>query len=497
MKYFHELFDQCLTTWPEKVFLYSHTGNATFAELNQTVQKLEQEILSFGLAEGSRVIVVGENCKDYVAAILAISRTNNVFCGFNARQTGFELDQVIDSFGPQLVYFVEDQSDSAKQHASMLDAEQSKVANFKVLKFTNAKPAIDKTVAAAIFSSGTTGQPKGIMVSHRGMILGANSTVYHRRITHSDKLYACVPLTHSFGLSSILCAALLTGAGIIMRNKFDPADVFDSLANHGLTNLQGPPAMYAKLMSWLDQQGISHATCPSLKYLYTGTAPLTLALKKQVEERLGTSLNYGYAISEYPTSIAITSIDEPRTDLSVGKPTIDLELKILTKGKAAVAGEVGSIWIRGPARTPGYLDDPKLTQSVIDSEGWLDTGDLGYLDNQGQLFIVAREKEVIKHSGFSVYPAEIENLLNSLPTIDSAAVLGRANHIGDEDIIAFVKMKHGEAFNEQQLKQYLKECLAPYKQPAMIQQVDEFPLTVSNKIMKRKIIYDIQSHQTT
>lgn len=492
MKYFHELFDQCVSNNPDNIFLYTQQENVTFAGLETIVDEVAQEINSFDLPTGSRIMVVGENCKSYIAAILAISRTHNVFCGFNARQTIHELDSYIDRFDPQLIYFVEEDSTSTWQHSTVLSAQPSKVSNFKYLLRDSSKAPMSEDIAAIIFSSGTTGKPKGIMVSHQGILIGASSTVHHRGVTADDKLYACIPMTHSFGLSSILCAALMAGAGIIMRNKFDPADVFDSFEHHGLTNLQGPPTMFAKLLKWLNEQNITEPKCPNLKYLYTGSAPLSLALKKQVESVFKTALNYGYAVSEYATSIAITQIGNPRDDLSAGYNTIGVEIVIGTSaGTVAEPNEIGTIWIKGPARTPGYLDDPESTDSVTNSDGWFNTGDLGYLDNHGALFVVAREKEVIKHSGFSVYPAEIENLLNSLSTVDSSAVIGRQDQIGDEQIIAFVKMSPGATFNEEHLKEYLRKYLAPYKQPTVIKQIAEFPLSVNNKIMKRKIVYDL------
>jgi len=489
MEYFHELFDRCVVDHPGKTFLYNTNGTMSFHDLDNVVGKITKELRFFNLPAKARIVVVGENCPDYVASILAVSRVNGIFCGFNARQTAFELEQYIQKFDPHLVVFVESGSDSCTQLANKFNATNSAMPNFKILQRQSLKEPLPDQVAAIIFSSGTSGEPKGIMVSHEGMIQGAKSTVTTRGIVAQDRLYACIPMTHSFGLSSILCGALEVGAGIIMRNKFNPSDVIDCLENHHLTVLQGPPTMFTKLVDWLDQQGIKKATAPGLRYLYTGTAPLTQTLKNKVETMFGTVLNYGYGVSEYPPGIAVTRISEPRTDLSVGHVTEGIKLKIINNGKNVRDNEVGNIWISGPLLMPGYLDNPGLTSSVIDN-GWLNTGDLGYFDEHGALFIVAREKEVIKRSGFSVFPAEIENLLNSLDSVDSAAVIGKPDEAGNEQIIAFVKMNPEFEFDAESLKQYLHERLAPYKQPKVIKQVLDFPLTVSNKIIKRKIVYD-------
>lgn len=488
MKYFHELFDRCVADHPANTFLYNTNGTMTFYDLDTVVNKITKELQFFNLPTKARIIVVGENCSDYVAAILAVSRVNGVFCGFNARQTAFELEQYIQKFDPHLVVFVESGSNNSRQLANKFGATDSIIPGFKMLQRQSTKMPLPEHVAAVIFSSGTTGEPKGIMVSHRGIIQGAKSTAATRGIVNQDRLYACIPMTHSFGLSSILCGALLVGAGIIIRSKFDPIDVVDCLKNQGLTALQGPPTLFAKLIDWMEQQGIKKAVAPDLRYLYTGSAPLTQTLKNKVENMFGIALNYGYAVSEYPPGVAVTKIGEQRTDLSVGYVTENIKLKIINNGKTVEQDEVGNIWISGPLLTPGYLDDPDLTSCVV-VDGWLNTGDLGYFDKQGALFIVSREKEVIKHSGFSVFPAEIENLLNSLPDVDSSAVIGKPSTNGDEEILAFVKMKHGADFDLVCLKQYLQEHLAPYKQPQQIKQIQEFPLTVSNKIIKRKL-YD-------
>lgn len=490
MDYFHELFDNCVQCNPEKVFLHTKESALSYADVDRRVNNVLSDLRRLEIQPGSRIFVVGENCADYIAAILAVSKINGVFFGFNARQTAFELEKYVFEFSPHLIIFVESESADSKNLAKYFNAANGTVPGISLLTRTSTKSLLPSSIAAVIFSSGTTGEPKGIMVSHQGMLLGAQNTVATRGMVATDRLYACVPMTHSFGLSSILCATLMVGAGIILRSKFDPQDAIDCIEHHGLTALQGPPTMYTKIIDWVQQANIEKISSPDLRYLYTGTAPLNLVLKQTVEQLLGKPLNYGYASSEYPTSITVTKISEPRQDLSTGPAGQNIEIKILVDNQPAPTGQIGNIIIRGPALTPGYLDNPELTRTVIDAQGWFNTGDLGYLDADNNLFVVAREKEVIKRSGFSVFPAEIENLLNSLPEIDSAAVIGKPDINGHEQILAFVKIKTGFEFDEKKLKSYLRSRLAPYKQPNTIRPVVEFPLTVSSKIIKRKILND-------
>jgi acyl-CoA synthetase (AMP-forming)/AMP-acid ligase II len=286
-------------------------------------------------------------------------------------------------------------------------------------------------------------------------------------------------------------ASLYAGASLILRTQFDPAEAFEALATGGLTTLQGPSAMYTRLLDyWENLHGtIKKPVFPNLRYVYMGASALDYSIKLRVEKFFGMPLNHGYGLSEYAGAISVTKNHVWRTDTSSGYLVEGGEVKIVDlDGKELPPGERGELWIRGIGLMPGYFRDPQATQVVMRPDGWLATGDIAYFDQERALFVVGRLKEMIIRSGFNVYPAEVEAILNSFPGISQSAVVGKKEKDGNETIIGFIQLNADFEFNEITLKDYLKDHLAPYKLPSTIITLEKFPLTFSGKILKRELI---------
>jgi acyl-CoA synthetase (AMP-forming)/AMP-acid ligase II len=344
-------------------------------------------------------------------------------------------------------------------------------------------------VAAIIFTSGTTGQPKGVMLTHAGLLQFGKVSAQSRQLVPTDRSYAYLPMTHIFGLGTVLMASLHAGAGLLMRSQFDPADVFDALAHQGLTQLQGPPAMFTRLLAWLDSQGIDHPAAPDLRYVYTGAAPLDLSAKKAIEARFGQPLHHGYGLSEYAGALTLCRRGEWRDDTSAGYLVEGAELRIVdAQGHDLPAGETGEIWMRGVGLMPGYFRDPEITDQVMKPGGWYASGDLGRQDADGALQVVGRLKEMIIRSGFNVYPGEVEAVFLAWPGVQRAAVAGRKTADGNEDILAFIEPKPGVQIDLEALKAYAHEHLSPYKRPSVVALVPEMPMTLSGKVLKRELV---------
>jgi acyl-CoA synthetase (AMP-forming)/AMP-acid ligase II len=240
----------------------------------------------------------------------------------------------------------------------------------------------------------------------------------------------------------------------------------------------------------MEQIGVKHPPAPKLRYVYTGAGPLDLALKQRVEAAFGKPLHHGYGLSEYAGSVHLTRLGEWRKDTSAGYVVDGAELRIVDPqtGRELPTGERGEIWMRGVGLMPGYFRDPQATAAVMREGGWYASGDLGELHADGALFVVGRLKEMIIRSGFNVYPAEVEAALNAWPAIARSAVVGRAEGDGNESVIAYVELRHGATLDEPALREHLRERLAPYKQPAVIRAIAEFPMTASGKILKRRLL---------
>jgi malonyl-CoA/methylmalonyl-CoA synthetase len=215
-----------------------------------------------------------------------------------------------------------------------------------------------------------------------------------------------------------------------------------------------------------------------------------MALKKRVEAAFGQPLHHGYGLSEYAGSVHLTRLGEWRQDTSAGYRVEGAELKIVdaATGRELATGERGEIWMRGVGLMPGYFRDPEATAAVMREGGWYASGDLGELHADGALFVVGRLKEMIIRSGFNVYPGEVEAVLNAFPAIARSAVVGRAEADGNEQVEAFVELRHGAALDSGALQAHLTEHLAPYKRPAVVRTVAEFPMTGSGKVLKRKLL---------
>ena len=494
----HDLFDARAAEAPERPFLLLPDSTLTLADLDALVGQLVDEMRADGVLPGDRVLVVAENCPEHVALILACSRIGAWSCGVNARMSRGEIKGFVDKADPRIVYFTRAVSDAAAGHASDAGASASVLPGLQRSAVRGTAVAehgeMAQRVAAIIFTSGTTGQPKGVLVTHAGLLQFSRVSTESRSLGSDDKAYAYLPMTHIFGLGTVLMASLYAGAGLVMRSRFDPADLYDALQHRGVSMLQGPPAMFARLLSWFDQQGITEPVCPALRYVYTGAAPLEPGLKQRVEDRFGKPLHHGYGLSEYAGALCLARCDERRSDTSAGYLVEGAELRIVDpQGNDLPAGERGEIWMRGIGLMPGYFRDPQATAQVMRPGGWYASGDLGFVDSDGALTVVGRLKEMIIRSGFNVYPGEVEAVLASYPGIGRVAVAGRREADGNEQVVAFIEAPDNEELNIAALQAWCVEQLAPYKRPSRIVRIEAFPMTHSGKILKRQLIDELPS----
>ncbi|GAP37444.1 class I adenylate-forming enzyme family protein [Piscinibacter sakaiensis] len=500
----HEAFDRWVREAPSRVFVHLPAGpgedgapaasrTLDFAALGAMTDALEAELRGDGVGRGDRVLIVAENAPEHVALIVACSRVGAWSCGVNARMAPGEIAAFLAKADARVAYFTSAVSEAARAHAQRHGARPSAVAGLersapRAQAQAETGPLAD-TVAAIIFTSGTTGVPKGVLMTHAGVLHFARVSAASRALGADDRSYACLPMTHIFGLGTVLMASLHAGAALVMRAGFDPADLLEALAREGVTQLQGPPALYARLLAHLDREGRAQVAAPSLRYLYTGAGPLDAALKARVEAAFRQPLHHGYGLSEYAGSVHLTRRGEWRRDTSAGYRVDGAELRIVdpATGLDRPAGERGEIWLRGAGLTPGYFRDPEATAAVMRG-GWYASGDLGELRPDGALFVVGRLKELIIRSGFNVYPAEVEAVLNAFPAIARSAVVGRDAGDGNEEVLAFVELRPGAALDRGALAAHLQEQLAPYKRPATVTVLAALPMTANGKILKRALV---------
>jgi acyl-CoA synthetase (AMP-forming)/AMP-acid ligase II len=348
----------------------------------------------------------------------------------------------------------------------------------------DALPLGRRGLAALIYTSGTTGTPKGVMLTHRGLLFVALTMRDLRQLSTADCSYAVLPLSHTIGLTSVLLSTLSAGGSVRLRPRFDVAALVRALAD-GVSLLQGVPAMYSALLAHLRVTGAALAA-PRLRYLYAGGSPLDLTLKREVETMFGLPLHNGYGMTESSPTLCHSRFDEHRDDVAVGPPIPGVELRIVdADGVDLPAGQPGEIRVRSPGVMLGYFRDPAATAAAL-QDGWLCTGDLARLDADRWVHLVGRLKDIIIRSGFNVYPAEVEAVINAHESVAQSAVVGR-DADRNEEVVAFVRLRPGAQIDHAQLLAYLRNRLTAYKRPTRVIFVDALPTLPNGKVKRSEL----------
>jgi len=490
----HQLLQQRAASQPDAVFLYEE-GGATlgYGQMWHRVEQARDWLAAQGVRPGDRVAVVGENCAEMVQALFACSLLGAWPVGLNARLSPREVAVILAHAEPALTLYTSRISPAAAAHAQAAGARPADAGPWDAGNHYAAatQPPAPETgdlagqVATLIYTSGTTGAPKGVMVPHRGLLHFARISAASRRLVPADIGYAALPLSHIFGIATVLMATVHAGASLVLRSRYDPQDVLRALQSPGLSILQGVPTMFTRLLAAMPAQA---PPAPRLRYVYTGGAALDPTLKREVERAFGQPLHHGYGITEYAGSLFITDIDAPRGDCATGHAVEGVELRLGSPDAGPPRpGERGDILVRGPGVMLGYYRNPEQTAQALLPGGWLNTGDIGYVDEQGALYIAGRSKDLIIRSGFNVYPAEVEAVINAFPGVRLSAVVGRLEADRNEEVVAFIEAQPGAAVDIDALMTHLRGQLAPYKRPARIVPIDALPTTVSGKILKQPL----------
>jgi acyl-CoA synthetase (AMP-forming)/AMP-acid ligase II len=491
----HELVERHAAERPEALALIDHDGQRlTWREFRGAVYAMEGHLKQAGVRGGDRVLVVLENSVTAVATLIACSRLDAWAALVNARLAAPEIARIRHHCEPRAIVFTSGASTEAARHAAGADAKPIANALIGAFAIAGHRPATpepvessnEAQVAAMIYTSGTTGNPKGVMLTHRNVLFIAIVSGAMRALSADDLVYAVLPISHVFGLASTCLGTINAGGALQLVNRFDPGHLAEALGE-GVTVFQGVPAMYARLLEYLDHRAEA-LVAPRLRYMSSGGAPLDLDWKRRIEARFGLALNNGYGLTEASPTVAQTRIDDPRDDDSIGPALPGLEIRFVNpNGRDVPEGEVGECWVRGPNVMKGYYRDPEATASTITPEGWLKTGDLGRRDPDGNLFLVGRAKELIIRSGFNVYPPEVETALNAHPDVVQSAVVGRRVS-GNEEVVAFVEVMPGSRIDEAALKNFVGERLAAYKRPQHVFVMERMPASATGKVQKHMLV---------
>jgi long-chain acyl-CoA synthetase len=465
----------------------------TYSVLEGSSARIAALLKSKGLQPGDRVGLMLPNVPYFPAIYYAILRAGGIVVPMNVLLKGREVKFYLSDSGAKLLFAWHDFGEAAEKGAEEAGAEAIlvKPGEFEQLVMEHepdtgmADRAADDT-AVILYTSGTTGTPKGAELTHSN--LRENCAVAGKALgsfTHDDVLLGALPLFHSFGQTCTMNCAVSLGCCVTMLPRFDPEKALEIIERDRVTVFQGVPTMYNAMLHAEKADSVD-ASC--LRICNSGGAAIPVELIRGFEDKFGCAILEGYGLSETSPVASFNHPDRERKPGSIGTPIEGVEMQVWDDdGNEVPQGEVGEIVIRGHNVMKGYWERPDATEEAITEDGWFRTGDMAKVDEDGYFFIVDRKKDLIIRGGYNVYPREIEEVLYEHPAIQEAAVLGVPDESLGEEVGAAVVLKKGESLDADEIKSYVKEQVAAYKYPRKVWFEDELPKGPTGKVLKREI----------
>jgi acyl-CoA synthetase (AMP-forming)/AMP-acid ligase II len=486
----------------------STTGRTiTYGELTGMVDRAAAGLAQLGIGKGDVCAMFSANTVDYLIAVLAIARLGAIVTTANPLNTTDDVArQLADSHARLLitsatlastwrgavdrsevehVITLNEWSGSSTPDPTTTTAGNMAFSDLLARPGTPPAVTIDPDgVVALPYSSGTTGLPKGVMLTHRNLVanmIQLDAVSHYRH--DEDTTVAFLPFFHIYGLTVIGLLGLRSGATLIVMARFDLEQYLALVERHRATVLHVVPPVVLALAK---HASVSGRDFSSVRKLFSGAAPLGRDVIEQCTRRIGCVLQQGYGLTETsPATHATSDVPERIKYGSIGVPLPNTECRVVNPATSADAltGEDGELWIRGPQVMRGYFNRPDETRATLDADGWLHTGDIGHVDRDGDFFIVDRLKELIKYKGMQVAPAELESVLLSHPAVSDAAVVPLADADCGEIPRAFVVLK--APVTAEELMDYVARRVAPYKKIRRVDFIDAIPKSPSGKILRR------------
>lgn len=496
--------------WPDSTALIWAGGPAadarvTYADLWRQTRAVAGVLRSRGVRRGDRVAIMVPNVPDFARAYYAVLAIGAVAVPIHLLFKREEIEHVLrDSGASQLIVaatslaealpaagavgvpavsvLVPDEQRDAVPIARMVDLVTADDAT----PIERIEPMNPLEPATVLYTSGTTGTPKGAVNSHFALIEQVNVSIIDLfDLQHDDVVFGGLPLFHTFGQTCVLNTTFRRGGTIVLLPRFEPAAAMAAMVEHGATVFTAVPTMYVGLMA----AARSGAALPKLRYGISGGAPLPVALLEAFQSTFGVDVYEGYGLTETSPVVSFNRVGEPIHPGTVGRPIWGVEVVVADPSiddriEPLAVGELGEICVRGHDLFMGYLHNEAATaQSVVD--GWFRTGDLGTMDDDDLVTIVDRKKDMIVRNGYNVYPTEVEGVLVRHPAVLTAAVYGVPHEVHGQEIEAAVVLVDGQVAEPAELIAFVQEKIAAYKYPRVVHLTDAFPLGPSGKVLKR------------
>ena len=473
----------------------------TYADLDDATARLAHMMTSMGIGPGDRIGLMVPNVPEFGLVFYAALRCGAVVVPMNPLLKEREIAYYLGDSGARFLFAWHQIADVAATGAKEAGAELVAVGGPAFAESYSSQPPVSEVVprepldtAVILYTSGTTGRPKGAELTHAG--LNRNQEITARnllQLTPDDVIMGCLPLFHVFGLTCGLNAAIATGAALTLIPRFNPDKALAVIERDRVTVFEGVPTMYSAM---LHTDPATRPDVSSLRVCISGGAAMPVEVMRQFEDAFGAIVLEGYGLSETSPVASFNHPHAPRKPGSIGTPVEGVAIRLVGQDRQEVAsGEVGEIEIRGHNVMKGYWGKPEETAAAI-RDGWLATGDMARADEDGYFYIVDRKKDLIIRGGYNVYPREVEEVLYEHPAVAEAAVVGIPHASLGEEIGAAVVLKPGADVSPADLSAYVKSRLAAYKYPRRVWLLDSLPKGPTGKILRREVTIPPEATQT-
>ncbi|MBY0096799.1 class I adenylate-forming enzyme family protein [Mesobacillus maritimus] len=490
-----QLLETNVKKYGEYPMLYFQEKQFTNIETKRISDRFAAGLRKQGIGEGDRVMVILPNCPEVIFSYQAINRAGAIIVPVMFTLHPKEIHYIVAKSGVKAIItssFVLEKVRSAVQDLDFQPAiiavdvpTGNDVLNFyDVLVDNNNKIGIPNTTnendtAVILYTSGTTGSPKGVLLTHKNLYTNAENSAKHNETERGTTL-GVLPLAHVYGLT-VSNITMLLGSAIVIFPSFNIIEVFAAIEKHRVRTFSAVPAMIHAMLSYPDSDKFDTS---SLESVSSGSAPLPVALLHAFQSKFNADVYEGYGLSEAAPIVTAHRKGIQIKPGSVGIPIPGVEIKIVDEnGNNLPVGEVGELIVRGDNVTQGYYNNPEETEKIL-MDGWLHTGDMARLDNEGYLYIVDRKKDLIIRGGFNLYPRDVEEILNRHEAVSEASVIGIPDERMGEEMVACVVKKEGSEVCAEELIGYCQEHLAKNKTPRQILFMEALPRNGVGKILK-------------
>lgn len=490
---------------PDKPYVLFYDDVITYAETNERANKVANYLKAKGIKKGDVVSLLVMNSPEVYYIMFGIQKLGAIAGSINFMLKGPEIAYLLDDSKPRIVFvgsdFIQEFARGYEQASHKpavvevvtgvehnVDLNQEKLSDI-LADYPSDEALVEQKGSdpfLLLYSSGTTGRPKGILLSNKGQLSVCRAMAGIGLVEEGDVMLLLLPMFHTNPICVWTYPIAYCGQTLCVRKAFSPTDFWPSITDYGVTILMGVPAMYNYVFYAIDASTIDRAKL-KLRFAFCGAAPLSVELIKGFKDKFNVEIIEGYGLTEVT---GVSTVNPPlgkRKPGSIGVALPEQEVKIMDDDNNEMPiGEKGEICIKGDAVMLGYLNQPEATKEAI-KDGWLHTGDMAYMDEEGFMYIVDRKKDMINRGGENIYPREVEIALESNPKVRDVAVIGTPDEALGERVKAFIIPTEPGALTEEEVKEYLKDKLAKYKIPEVIEFVEDLPRTMTGKIMKKEL----------